>query len=49
LRFVLLKSDSIATPLSGWDRLLTNNATPGTFTIPAVDAGSQVFYSIKSE
>ena len=33
-QFVLLKSASVTAPLSGWDRLLTNNATPGTFDHP---------------
>ena len=48
-KFVLLKSANVAAPLSGWDRLLTNATTPGTFTIPAVGTGAPVFYRIKSE
>ena len=46
--FVLLKSVSVAAPLSGWARVATNNATPGTFTVPA---GSEraAFYRVKSE
>ena len=47
--FVLLKSASVNAPLSFWTRVLTNTATPGSFTIPAVGTGAPVFYSIKSE
>jgi hypothetical protein len=47
-QFVLLKSSNVAASLSGWTRVNTNFATPGTFTIPA---GSEraAFYRIKSE
>ena len=48
-QFVLLKSASVNAPLSFWTRVLTNTATPGSFTIPAVGTGAPVFYSIKSE
>jgi hypothetical protein len=46
-QFVLLSSPSVGAPLSGWTRVLTNTATPGTFTIQKSSA--QAFYSIKSE
>ena len=47
-QFVLLKSASVAAPLSGWTRLHTNFTTGGTFTVPAASAGP-AFYRIKSE
>jgi len=48
-QFVLLSSSSAGAPLTGWTRVQTNSATPGTFTIPAVGSSAQTFYSIKSE
>ena len=47
-QFVLLKSASPAALLSGWTRVDTNYATPGTFTIPT-GSENAAFYSIKSE
>ena len=47
-QFVLVKSANPAAPLSGWTRMHTNSATPGTFSVPAgSEAGA--FYRIKSE
>ena len=48
-RFILLKSASLSTALSSWQRADTNSATPGSFTIPAVGTGAPMFYSILSE
>ena len=48
-QFVLLSSSSAGAPLTGWTRVQTNSATPGTFSIPAVGSSAQTFYSIKSE
>ena len=48
-QFVLLKSEIITAPRSGWSRVATNSTTPGTFTVPAMGSGATVFYSIKSE
>jgi hypothetical protein len=47
-QFVLLKSTNLAAPLSGWTRVYTNSATPGTFTVPA-GSEAAAFYRIKSE
>jgi hypothetical protein len=47
LQFILLSTDDLTTSL--WTRLLTNSATPGSFTIPAVGSTNQMFYRIKSE
>jgi hypothetical protein len=47
-QFVLMKSTSVAAPLSGWTRANTNFATPGTFTVPA-GSEAAAFYRIKSE
>jgi hypothetical protein len=46
-QFVLVGSSNVAAPLSGWTRIHTNTATPGTFTI-TVGSGAQ-FYRVKSE
>jgi hypothetical protein len=43
--FVLLKS----TDMSKWERVATNSATPGAFTIPAVGTEAAAIYSIQSE
>ena len=48
-RFVLLKSASLTAALSSWQRMETNNITPGAFVIPAVRTNTPVFYTIKSE
>jgi hypothetical protein len=47
-QFVLVTTTNAAAPLSGWTRVHTNLATPGTFTVPT---GSEpaAFYRIKSE
>jgi hypothetical protein len=47
-QFVLVTTTNTAAPLSGWTRVHTNLATPGTFTVPT---GSEpaAFYRIKSE
>jgi hypothetical protein len=47
-QFVLVKSTNVAAPLSGWTRVHTNLATPGTFTVPA-GSEAAAFYRIKSE
>jgi len=47
-QFVLVTSTNAAAPLSGWTRVGTNFATPGTFAIPA-GPGAAAFYRIKSE
>jgi hypothetical protein len=47
-QFVLMKSTSVAAPLSGWTRVNTNFTTPGTFTVPA-GSEAAAFYRIKSE
>ena len=47
-QYVLMKSASIAAPLSGWTRVHTNFATPGTFTVPT-GSESRAFYRVKSE
>jgi hypothetical protein len=47
-QFVLVKSTNSAAPLSGWTRVHTNSATPGTFTVPA-GSEAAAFYRIKSE
>jgi hypothetical protein len=44
-RFVLLQSAN----LGGWERVATNYATPGSFSIPAVGTGTAAFYRILSE
>ena len=50
-QFVLMGTNQITgsavMPHTGWARLQTNNATPGTFTIPLT--GAAQFYYIKSE
>ena len=48
-RFILLKSASLGTTRSGWARIATNSATPGSFTIPPVGTAAPVFYTIASE
>lgn len=48
-RFILLKSPSLGTTRSGWQRIATNSATPGSFTIPPAGAAAAVFYAIASE
>jgi hypothetical protein len=49
-KFILLKSASVATPMSAWTYPgLTNTTTPGSFTIPAVGTGSPVFYRVLSQ
>jgi hypothetical protein len=47
-QFVLLKSANVAAPLSGWTRVHTNFATPGTFTVLA-GSEAAAFYRVKSE
>lgn len=49
MQFVLLSSTNLANPLSSWNRVATNPASSGTFTIPAVVSSPLKFYSIKSE
>jgi hypothetical protein len=44
-RFVLLQCAG----LCDWQRVATNLATPGSFTIPAVGTGAASFYTIASE
>ena len=46
-QFVLMGTNQLNTTHTGWERLNTNNATPGTFTIPLTGA-AQLYY-IKSE
>jgi fibronectin-binding autotransporter adhesin len=47
-RFVLLRTNNLAAPLSLWTRLQTNASSPGTFPIiPGADP--QEFYRVKSE
>ena len=46
-QFVLMGTNQLSTTHTGWERLNTNNATPGTFTIPLT--GAAQFYYIKSE
>jgi hypothetical protein len=48
-KFVLLSSPTAYAPLSGWSRVATNTASPGTFTIPLVGSAELLFYSVKSE
>jgi hypothetical protein len=48
-QFVLVRSATANAPMSSWDRILTNPATPGTFTIPAPGPGPALFYRVKSE
>jgi hypothetical protein len=47
-QYVLMKSANVAAPLSGWTRVHTNFATPGTFTVPT-GSESRAFYRVKSE
>src|ERR1035437_9371686 len=42
-QFVLVKSANVAAPLSGWTRVGTNFATPGTFAIPAGSGAAAVY------
>jgi autotransporter-associated beta strand protein len=47
-RFVLLQTNNVVAPVSGWTRVRTNTTTPGSFTItPGVDPLE--FYRVKSE
>ena len=48
-QFVLLGTNNVAAPLATWPRLATNNATPGSFTIPAVGSSSAMFYRVQSQ
>ena len=49
-KFILLKSATVNALMSTWTYPgLTNTATPGSFTIPAVGTGTPVFYRIQSE
>ena len=49
-KFVLFKSATVNAPMSTWTTTgLTNLATPGTFTIPAVGTSDAIFYRIDSE
>lgn len=48
-RFILLKSASLGSARSGWARIATNSATPGSFTIPPVGTAAPAFYAIASE
>jgi fibronectin-binding autotransporter adhesin len=47
-RFVLVKSDNVAAPLSSWSRVDTNTAPSGSFTI-GVSSDPAAFYRVKSE
>ena len=47
-QFVLLESMNPAAPPTGWTRVHTNFATPGTFTVPT-GSENAAFYRIKSE
>ena len=46
--FVLLGTNDVSAPLATWPRLLTNNSTGGTFTLPA-SPSSSMFYRVSSE
>jgi hypothetical protein len=46
--FVLLKSSAINVAKDAWNPVLTNSATPGSFTPPMTDPG-KAFYSIQSK
>ena len=48
-RFILLRSDSLGTPLGDWERVATNSVTPSSFPIPPVGANEAAFYAIASE
>jgi trimeric autotransporter adhesin len=48
-KFILVKSATANAPMSAWTYPgLTNTATPGSFTIPAVGTGTPVFYRVQS-
>jgi hypothetical protein len=48
-RCILLKSTTLRTALSNWERVDTNSASSGTFSIPAVGSEAPAFYTIRSE
>jgi hypothetical protein len=49
-RFILVESAAVNAPMNAWTYPgLTNPATPGSFTIPAVGSGAPVFYRIQSQ
>jgi autotransporter-associated beta strand protein len=47
--FVLLGTNNLVGPMTGWARLATNGSTPGSFIIPAAGSQLQMFYRVKSE
>jgi len=48
-RFVLLQSPSLPSAPANWQRLATNTATPGSFSIPPAGAAAAAFYCIQAE
>jgi hypothetical protein len=48
-RFILLKSPSLGAGPGSWERVDTNYAMPGSFTIPDLGAAASAFYRIQSE